>query len=118
MGVMLGLLLVPSLLLTHMTLRESLPRCHLYLSSIVHIVVVGVLLGVGCTAVLLIERLLVFIKLKEKKLRVTTLLALSVGPPHLCFHCHCHLDPDLVVAVVPVIAAPRVTVVPVPIRYV
>jgi integral membrane sensor domain MASE1 len=116
-GVVLGLLLVPSPPLAHVALRGSLPRCRLHLPSIVRIVVVGVLLGVGRTAVLLVEMSLAFVKLKEKKLRATALPALLVGPPHLRFRRRCCLDPDLVVAVVPVVAAPRVTVVPVPVRY-
>jgi len=67
MGVMLGLLLVPSPPLAHVALWGSLLWCHLCLPSIIHIVVVGVLLGVGHTVVLLIETSLVFLKLKEKK---------------------------------------------------
>jgi hypothetical protein len=44
-----------------------LPWCRPHLPGVVHVVVVGVLLGVGHTLVLLVKTPLVFLKLKEKK---------------------------------------------------
>jgi len=49
-----------SLPLTHVASWGSLLWCWLCLPGIIHVVVVGVLLGVGCIIILLIETLLVF----------------------------------------------------------
>jgi hypothetical protein len=76
---------------------------------------VGVLLGIGHTIVLLIEMVLVFLKLKQKKNHKWDREVTSPSPVgghlvgHLCrrFRHRCRLDPDLVVAVVPVVAVPR-----------
>jgi hypothetical protein len=63
----LGFSLVPSPPLTRVASWWSLLCCRLRLPSIVHVVVVGVLLGIGHTVVLLIETSLVFLKFKEEK---------------------------------------------------
>ena len=76
---------------------------------------VGVLLGVGHTIVLLVEMSLVFLKLKKKKnhkwdQEVTSPGPVGghlVGPPRCHFRHRCRLDPDLVGAVIPVVAVPR-----------
>jgi len=73
-----------------------------------------VLLGLGHTIVLLVEMSLVFLKLKKKKnhkwdQEVTSPSPVGgrlIGPLHHHFHCCCRLDPDLVVAVVPVVVVP------------
>jgi hypothetical protein len=87
----------------------SLQRCWPCLPGVICAVVVGVLLGVGHIVVLLVETLLVFVKLKEKrnhKRDWEVSLLVPPSPSFLGLTHHC-LGPALVVAVVPDVVVPH-----------